>query len=255
MADQSKPNEPEGEDEDYMGDLSMFLPSPPPLPLKSSNLKTQSHKPSTKKPKAPNWQNQRRIDRERKQREEDEKLLVNLESAIPQSNIGFKMLKQMGYNPGDALGGGWGRVEPVGLEIRRSRAGIGREDPVKEKLRCEEVRAEKKRKNVEDLIVEFGSRQKSQWRSRRVVVNFRKARGVLDQLENKEVVEPEKKDDKDGAEQVEVEEEEEIITEEDLLDILMKLRDEHCYCLFCGCKYESVEELLSNCPGIDEDDH
>ncbi|KAF6158804.1 hypothetical protein GIB67_040318, partial [Kingdonia uniflora] len=34
MADQSKPNEPEGEDEDYMGDLSMFQPSCPPLSLK-----------------------------------------------------------------------------------------------------------------------------------------------------------------------------------------------------------------------------
>lgn len=92
---------------------------------------------------------------------------------------------------------------------------------------------------------------------------------------------------------------------QDLLNILMKLRDQFHYCLFCGCKvkkivsnnsnysdhfwdpsvlncrynyaafimtisdvlnlhviccpctfqYESVEALMSECPGIDEDDH
>ncbi|PQM39861.1 G patch domain-containing protein 11 [Prunus yedoensis var. nudiflora] len=101
---------------------------------------------------------------------------------------------------------------------------------------------------------EFGSRKKSQWQSRRVVVNFKKAQAALDQLENKEVVPPEKNEDEE-EEGGEEEEEEEEITEEDLLEILMKLRDEHRYCLFCGCQYESMEALLSHCPGADEDDH
>uniref|UniRef100_M1CXY7 Nucleic acid binding protein n=1 Tax=Solanum tuberosum TaxID=4113 RepID=M1CXY7_SOLTU len=41
----------------------------------------------------------------------------------------------------------------------------------------------------------------------------------------------------------------------DLLNTLMRLRDEYHYCLFCGCQYESTEALQSNCPGITEDDH
>ncbi|XP_028092306.1 uncharacterized protein C6F6.19-like [Camellia sinensis] len=41
----------------------------------------------------------------------------------------------------------------------------------------------------------------------------------------------------------------------DLQDILIKLREEYQYCLFCGCQYESMEALLSNCPGTNEDDH
>nr|GFC39966.1 G patch domain-containing protein 11 [Tanacetum cinerariifolium] len=41
----------------------------------------------------------------------------------------------------------------------------------------------------------------------------------------------------------------------DLHEILMKLRDDFRYCLFCGCQYESMEALLANCPGINEDDH
>ena len=124
------------------------------------------------------------------------------------------MLKQMGYTPGSALGKeGSGRAEPVGLEIRRTRAGIGREDPIKEKMRREEAWTEKKRKNEAALMAEFGCRQKSQWQSRRVVVNFKKAKGALDQLENKEIVEPKKKEDED-SEEGEEEEEEEEITEE-----------------------------------------
>ncbi|KAF8398474.1 hypothetical protein HHK36_017402 [Tetracentron sinense] len=120
-----------------------------PPTIDGSNAETLILQPSKKKPKLQNWQEQRRIDRERKQQQEDEQTLAKMEYAIPQSNIGFKMLKQMGYNPGSALGkDGCGLAEPVGLEIRR---------------------------------------QKSQWRSRR-----------------------------------------------DLQDILMKLRDEHGYCLFCG---------------------
>ncbi|OVA06644.1 G-patch domain [Macleaya cordata] len=258
MADQGTAEE----EDDYMGDLSMFLPpetsQPPKAPPKknSSNSKTLNHEPSNKKPKTLNWQERRKIDRERKQREEDEKTLTNMESAIPQSNIGFKMLKQMGYNPGSALGkGGSGLAEPVGVEIRRSRAGIGRDDPVKEKLRRDEFRAEKKKEEVEGLMVEFGCRQKLQWKSRRVVYNYDKAKAVLDQLENKEIIEPMKNEEDEDGDEKEEDEEEEEITEEDLRELLIKLRDEHRYCLFCGCQYESVEALLSSCPGIDEDDH
>ncbi|KAM7524574.1 hypothetical protein LguiA_014476 [Lonicera macranthoides] len=251
----------EEEEDDYMADLSKFIPPEPSLPPKSSsqkvpNSKTLIPKPSIKKPKIQNWQEQRKIKREQKQILEDQQTLANLESAIPQSNIGFKMLKQMGYTPGSALGKeGSGRAEPVGVEIRRGRAGLGREDPVKEKMKMEEERVCRKRRSEEELMAEFGWRQKEQWRSRRVVVNFHKAKGVLEQLENKEVVVEVKNDDDDGGENEEEEEEEEVITEEDLQDILMKLREEYQYCLFCGCRYESMEALLSNCPGTDEDDH
>ncbi|GJU03158.1 G patch domain-containing protein 11 [Tanacetum coccineum] len=42
---------------------------------------------------------------------------------------------------------------------------------------------------------------------------------------------------------------------QDLHEILMKPRDDFQYCLLCGCQYESMEALLANCPGINEDDH
>ncbi|KAF4370730.1 hypothetical protein F8388_025109 [Cannabis sativa] len=205
------------ENDDYMGDLSQFLPQETSILPKPSSSKKVSHSQplvvqfSKKKAKTLNWQEHRKLERERKQIKEDEEILARIEDPIPQSNIGFKLLKQMGYTPGSALGKeGTGRAEPVGLEIRRSRAGIGRVDPREEKRKREERKAEKEMRNEAALMEEFGCRKKSQWRSRRVF---------------------------------------------DLLNILMKLRDEHRYCLFCGFQYESMEALLSNCPGIDEDDH
>lgn len=83
-----------------------------------------------------------------------------------------------------------------------------------------------------------------------MVWDYRKAEAALAQLENREAAPP----PPEGEEKAE-EEEEEVITEEDLQNILAKLRDEHYYCLYCGCKYESAEALANECPGPNEDDH
>ncbi|KAL2552166.1 G-patch domain-containing protein [Forsythia ovata] len=75
---------------------------------------------SNKKSKAQNRHEQKKLKRERDQIEEDQQTLERFGSAIPQSNIGFKLLKQMGYTPGSTLGKqGSGRAEPVGLDMRR----------------------------------------------------------------------------------------------------------------------------------------
>ncbi|XP_016498963.1 uncharacterized protein LOC107817618 [Nicotiana tabacum] len=247
----------EEEEEDYMGDLSHFIPpeasSIPPNPSYKPASRSNKHvvsNSSNKKRKVLNWQERKKLKREKKQIEEDQKTLVNLESAIPETNIGFKMLKQMGYTPGSALGKeGSGMSEPVGLEIRRGRAGIGKEDDKVEKMRREMEKADRDRRREVELMETFESHLKERWKEKRIVSNFHKAEAVLAQLENREVVE-EKKEEED-----EEKEEEELITEEDLLNTLMKLRDEYHYCLFCGCQYESTEALLSNCPGVAEEDH
>ncbi|KAF5178239.1 G-patch domain-containing protein [Thalictrum thalictroides] len=177
--------EPQDEEDDYMADLSRFLPPEETsrlLNIKNPNFETLAHQSSNKKLKTLNWQQQRKIDRERNQREEDEKTLVNMESVIPQSNIGFKMLKQMGYKPGSALGkDGSGLAQPVGLDIRRSRAGVGREDPVKEKIRIDLAKADKLKKQEHILMLEFGTRKKSEWRIRRVIRPFRSVIQTLQQ--------------------------------------------------------------------------
>ena len=40
-----------------------------------------------------------------------------------------------------------------------------------------------------------------------------------------------------------------------LLELLTHLRAVHRYCLFCGCTYDSPEDMEENCPGITEEEH
>ncbi|KAJ0457168.1 putative G patch domain-containing protein [Helianthus annuus] len=125
----------------------------------NTSSKSTSLQPSKKRQKPLNWQQQRKQKREIKQAQEDEQTLASLESAIPQSNIRLKMLKWMSYTLGSGLGGS-GLVEPVGVEIQRSRAGIGREDPIKEKMRREEELGLESKRREEELIAYFGCRVK-----------------------------------------------------------------------------------------------
>jgi hypothetical protein len=207
-------------DEDYMGDLSRFLPPSPSSSSPPKNLGRRKQPPTqaqaqtrAKRGKGVPWQERRRKERERKQREEDARTMAGLAGAIPESNVGFRMLKQMGYDP-ESRGAA---AEPVGIEIRRSRAGLGAEEPALapetalapvEKSR--EV-AERERRQQEEMAVELRARKSTQWKGRRVVWDYRKAERALAQLENREVEPPapEGEVEKKGAE-----EEEEVITEE-----------------------------------------
>lgn len=40
-----------------------------------------------------------------------------------------------------------------------------------------------------------------------------------------------------------------------LLELLTHLRAVHRYCLFCGCTYDSTEDMEENCPGVTEEEH
>ena len=40
-----------------------------------------------------------------------------------------------------------------------------------------------------------------------------------------------------------------------LLELLTHLRAVHRYCLFCGCTYDSAQDMDEHCPGITEEEH
>jgi hypothetical protein len=117
----------------------------------------------------------------------------------------------------DSRAGAVADAEPVDIEIRRSRAGLGAEEPVLaptsalapvEKPR--EV-SKRERRQQEEMAVELRARKSTQWKGRRVVWDYRKAERALAQLENREVEPqaPEGEEKEKGAE-----EEEDVITEE-----------------------------------------
>lgn len=220
-----------------------------------------------------NWEEMRKIKIEKQQKEEEEQITKGSSSAIPSTNIGFKMLQQMGYNPGLALGKhGQGRLEPIGIEIKRSRTGLGRDDLEKEIEKEKEIRrakeiekyTQKNRMNEQDMMSEFRENRKQLWQSRKITSSYKKASATLAQLEeadsrpDRDDKEKKQEEDVDEAiedEEEEEEEEEEVVTAEDLQEVLNRLRIEFNYCFYCGCQYESVDSMISNCPGVEEEDH
>lgn len=40
-----------------------------------------------------------------------------------------------------------------------------------------------------------------------------------------------------------------------LLELMTHLRTVHLYCLYCGCTYDSGEDMERNCPGVTEEEH
>ncbi len=40
-----------------------------------------------------------------------------------------------------------------------------------------------------------------------------------------------------------------------MIDLLLHVRNIYHYCFYCGVEYENEEDLLDNCPGIEEDIH
>merc|ERR1719158_427162 len=73
-------------------------------------------------------QRNKKIRRNIKEIEEDKREEGLAQSIAEPSNKGFAMLAKMGYKAGDSLGkDNTGRVEPVGVEVKVGRGGLGRE--------------------------------------------------------------------------------------------------------------------------------
>eukprot|EP00250_Pteridium_aquilinum_P006051 c16037_g1_i1 orf=586-1368(-) len=256
------------DEDDYMGDLSRFvqphdlLPSPVQTPsVDTSGLSKQQKK---------------KLKLVQQQKREDQHRLEGLGSAISSSNKGFKMLQQMGYKPGAALGKhGQGSLEPINVDVKRSRSGLGRDHLEKAqeqfKARISEFKRDMAKKKQAELKTGFQERRKGSWQARKLISDYRKAQTALQHLEEAQLstthggsdkedvlghLEPKNLDDneEEGLDNSDEDSEEEIELQ-DLQELLQRLRSEYFYCLYCGCQYETAGALLANCPGLEEEDH
>eukprot|EP00249_Psilotum_nudum_P020356 c27666_g1_i1 orf=75-917(+) len=268
------------DEDDYMGDLSRFL-QPRELLAAVSVSKNASSDGGVVR--GVGWQGKRQLKRAQQQQVEDEHRSEGMSSSIPCTNIGFRMLQQMGYTPGNALGKhGQGCLEPVNVEIKRSRTGLGRDGVERaEKVlreKAKRLQVEMSRRKQEELKLSFQEKRRMSWQGRKIISDYHMARATLSQLEeivgsveretvlrhakieekrvsekepqNAELQDHNEEDIKDTTEHTEEE-----ITQEALQEVLEKLRSKFFYCLYCGCQYETAESLLENCPGFEEEDH
>lgn len=202
-----------------------------------------------------------------------DQLEKGLASAIPKSNIGFSMLAKMGYKEGSSLGktGQGGIMEPIGITVKSDRKGLGREAAVQQiRERQQQLAREKmlkRAKTAEFDPNEFRLRMVHKSQLKQVEGDFYRCQRTCQRLDIEMQFEeptivwfwPEKpkepKDDEDAEEEEVAEEEMQYEPHEKLELINDYLRTTHLYCNWCGTKYESLEDMTTNCPGTTRDDH
>ncbi|XP_044070946.1 G patch domain-containing protein 11 isoform X2 [Siniperca chuatsi] len=259
------------EDEDYMSDAFLtkiqdVKPGVSMVRRVKEALKKETQQKET------NIKNRQKTFKE----QEKESREAALQNSISNENKGFALLQKMGYKAGQGLGKqGAGRVDPIPLNIKTDRGGIGMEEVKKRKAEEElehyrqKVRA--KQQNETKSLEDFRSRVRTEREERKIEGDLRRSQCACEQLDSQKGITVPREDwywpkaeidgEEDGLkeeEEEEDEEEEEIVelTSFDKLQILTSyLRGIHFYCIWCGTTYNDEEDLCSNCPGDTAADH
>ncbi|XP_071493926.1 G patch domain-containing protein 11-like [Diadema antillarum] len=271
-----------GEEEDYMSD-SFLVESKESKPGQLSwGRAARQHRQDEKRRQA-NQKNKAKF-KPVKQHEEEQRQ-KGLNSAISTESKGFAMLQKMGYKQGSGLGKtGTGRAEPIGIEIKTGKGGLGQQTELKRKQaemeRMREVMAQKRVKMEASRKGNFLRHQSDRFLEKEAehdLYNSQKACAHLDHgegLSEPEVTwywpkqmlpgytEEEEEEEEEGEEKEEEEEEEEEENEDDeltagekLLQLTVYLRTHHRYCVWCGATFNDEKDLAENCPGDNAEVH
>lgn len=185
---------------------------------------------------------------------------------------GFAMLQKMGFKPGNGLGKlGEGRTEPIALEVKADRAGLGREAAVKEIMQRKLTMLQKRMAAQSDpgSLCAFRNRKKNEAIQRLTHADLMKSQRMCQVLDEKkdiknpaeswfwpEIFEEINDDEKqEEAEEKSKDEGNQLEPSEKLELLTSYLRHVHFYCAWCAITFNDREDLSSNCPGPTRDDH
>lgn len=176
------------------------------------------------------------------------------------------MLMKMGYKPGQGIGKSESGIsEPIGVDVRSSRIGLGRAE--KKKVKPKSATSQLESLNTND----FRGRIAQKTSDKLSDVDLSKSQRVCEQLDKtNEVAEPkeswfwpkvekttEETENEEQCVEDELEEEDNdaLSTSEKLETLTKYLREKYYYCIWCGTTYNSTDDLRDNCPGATRNDH
>ncbi|KAK2531583.1 Gpatch11 [Columba guinea] len=245
----------EDEEEDYMSDSFIKQDVRPGLPM-VRRMKQAIQK--EEKQKEANEKNRQKSIKE----EEKERRDLVLKSALGSENKGFALLQKMGYKSGQALGkSGEGIVEPIPLNIKTGRSGLGHEELKKrkaeEKLENYRQKLHMKIQANEQAADQFRIRFKNKQEERKMEGDLRKSQRACQQLDAQKAIdvpkeawywlEPEEEDKKDEEDKEDECTSSELSVSEKLHILTAYLREEHFYCIWCGTTYEGESKHVFKC--------
>ncbi|XP_045598202.1 G patch domain-containing protein 11 isoform X1 [Procambarus clarkii] len=204
-----------------------------------------------------------------------ERLEEGLGTAISSSNIGFSMLQKMGYTPGTSLGKqNQGRLEPVSVEVKSDRVGLGWQEMIKDhRKKREERKLQKRSKHKDDADPEkFRARLHLQRIEKFIQQDLKKSQRICHQMDSKQDLtvpvelwfwpsyalnfeEEDEEEEEDNGENEDEEDDVEFEPEEQLNILTAYLRSTYCYCIWCCAVYDDERDLKQNCPGPTRADH
>ncbi|KAI8969027.1 hypothetical protein BDF20DRAFT_141122 [Mycotypha africana] len=198
------------------------------------------------------------------------------------SNKGMKMLMKMGFKKGMSLGkNSSGIVEPIKVNIKAGRQGIGMEIESEKRLRAleeEEMENSKRAKVDLETFRTIKAKQAKENQLRRYLTaaisickKFDEENSVetnilwtlepaSQEMENNEDTEQDKEEEAtdniiDLYPKEEIERLNSLELDEKFALVVEYLRNKYFYCFWCSAKYKDAEDLQANCPGPEEDDH
>nr|CAD2145557.1 unnamed protein product [Meloidogyne enterolobii] len=215
---------------------------------------------------------------------------------IGSDSKGFKLLSLMGYKPGMSLGikregsQNEGIKEPISIQVKANRSGVGHEEEQNEKQRqvCEAhmERMMKRARMEESLAVDFRNKKRMHALQKQIISDIQQARSACQQMDlcaGKDVPEhfwfwpiystklPETSDNEDDDNEnnfsynysngrvapveINFNEMDEDELDNSLSHIIGYLRREHFYCVWCGCAYSDSEDIENACPGSTRNAH
>eukprot|EP01098_Paradermamoeba_levis_P012464 TRINITY_DN5461_c0_g2_i1.p1 TRINITY_DN5461_c0_g2~~TRINITY_DN5461_c0_g2_i1.p1 ORF type:complete len:287 (-),score=96.51 TRINITY_DN5461_c0_g2_i1:321-1127(-) len=204
--------------------------------------------------------------KDRRQQEEIKAREEGLNRKIDEDNKGFKMLKMMGYKPGQGLGKEEsGRAEPIPINIPAGRTGLGK---------AAQLLEQRQKKAKEELVTaaSFQQRMKEKYGNKKAYGQWKQCLYLCEQMDREKGKTEESKfspyfflpSEEERNEELEKKvlelpdtyiEHLELPVTERTLQLVQYMKTEHTYCFYCGQQYPSLEELQKKCPGDTEEDH
>jgi len=180
------------------------------------------------------------------------------------------MLMKMGYKPGQGIGKTQsGMIEPIPVEVKADRQGLGKTTKRKELHNCRNTPAKIDNIDTKNFRSRIAQEKIEQLQKR----DLYKSQKVCQELDTRENIQepdeswfwlwPENKkektdddDDNDDDDTNNIDENNESLDDVEKLEILTKyLRKKYFYCIWCGTEFNNEEDLRDDCPGDTRNDH